>query len=179
MKVKRLRTDNGLEFCNRDFDNFCKAEGILRHKTVVNTPQQNGVAERMNRTLLERARCMLSNAGLDKEFWAEAVSSACYLVNRSPTTSIECKTPEEVWSGKLDDYSRLKVFGCPAYAHVNEGKLEPRAKKCVFMGYPENVKGRGKRRCYEDIDVVWPLAFQKSKQSGLKVGNGLWTPAKC
>ena len=68
-KVKRLRTDNGLEFCNREFDNFCKAEGIVRHKTVVNTPQQNGIAERMNRTLLERSRSMLSNAGLGKEFW--------------------------------------------------------------------------------------------------------------
>ena len=63
-KVKRLRTDNGLEFCNRDFDEFCKTEGIVRHKTVVHTPQQNGVAERANRMLLEKARCMLSNAGL-------------------------------------------------------------------------------------------------------------------
>ena len=62
-------------------------------------------------------------------------------MNRSPTTSIELKTPEEVWSGKPADYSNLRVFGCPAYAHVNEGKLEPRSKKCVFVGYPENVKG--------------------------------------
>jgi hypothetical protein len=84
---------------------------------------------------------MLSNAGLDKEFWTEAVSTACYLVNRSPTTSIECNTPEEVWSGKPTDYSNFKVFGCPVYAHVNERKLEPRAKKCVFVGYPMNVKG--------------------------------------
>jgi transposase InsO family protein len=88
--VKSLRTNNGLEFCNREFDDFCKAEGIVRHKTVMHTPQQNGIAERQNRTLLERARCMLSNAGLDKDFWAEAVSTACYLMNRSPTTSIEC-----------------------------------------------------------------------------------------
>ena len=63
---------------------------------MVNTPQQNGVAERMNRTLLEKARCMLSNVGLGKKFWAKAISMGCYLVNRSPNTSIECKTPEEV-----------------------------------------------------------------------------------
>ena len=108
---------------------------------MVNTPQQNGVAKRINRTLLERVYCMLSNAGLGKEFWAEAISTGCYLVNRSPNTSIECKTPEEVWSGKPADYSNLRVFGCPAYVHVNEGKLEERAKKGVFVGYPMNVKG--------------------------------------
>ena len=63
-QIRRLRTDNGLEFCGGDFNRFCEAEGISRHSTVVKTPQQNGVAERMNRTLLERARCMLSNAEL-------------------------------------------------------------------------------------------------------------------
>ena len=67
-KIKRLRTDNGLEFCSGEFNEFCKNEGIARHCTVRHTPQQNGVAERMNRTLLERARCMLSHAGLSKDF---------------------------------------------------------------------------------------------------------------
>lgn len=93
-----MRTDNGLEFCNDEFNKFCKAEGIVRHRTVVGTPQQNGVAERMNRTLLEKARCMLSHAGLGKEFWAEAINTACHLVNRSPNTAFKCKTPEEVVS---------------------------------------------------------------------------------
>ena len=114
-KVKRLRTDNGLEFCNNEFNEFCANEGIARHRTVRHTPQQNGVAERMNRTLLERARCMLSNAGLPKQFWAEAVNTACYLVNRSSSTAIDCKTPEEMWSGSTANYSILRVFGCPAY----------------------------------------------------------------
>jgi len=90
-KIKRLRTSNGLEFCDGDFNKFCKDEGIVRHLTVRGTPQQNGVAERMNRTLLEKVRCMLSNSGLSNDFWAEA---ACYLVNRSPNASIDCKTPE-------------------------------------------------------------------------------------
>ncbi|KAJ4730101.1 Retrovirus-related Pol polyprotein from transposon TNT 1-94 [Melia azedarach] len=71
-KIKRLRTDNGLEFCWSEFDEFCKNEGIARHHTVRDTPQQNGVAERMNQTLLERARCMLFNAELTRRFWAEA-----------------------------------------------------------------------------------------------------------
>lgn len=140
-QIKRLRTDNGLEFCNSAFENFCKKEGIVRHHTVVATPQQNGVAERMNRTLIEKARCMISNSGLSRDFWAEAVSTACFLVNRSPSTSIELKTPEEVWSGNSPDYSNIKIFGCPAYVHVNEGKLEPRSKKCIFLGYTSGVKG--------------------------------------
>ncbi|KAJ4724427.1 Retrovirus-related Pol polyprotein from transposon TNT 1-94 [Melia azedarach] len=140
-KIKRLRTDNGLEFCWSEFDEFCKNEGIARHHTVRDTPQQNGVAERMNQTLLERARCMLSNAELTRRFWAEAVSTACYLINRGPHTGINLKTPFEVWSGKPADYSNLRAFGCTVYYHVNEGKLEPRAKKGVFVGYGDGVKG--------------------------------------
>ncbi|KAJ4720887.1 Retrovirus-related Pol polyprotein from transposon TNT 1-94 [Melia azedarach] len=140
-KIKRLRTDNGLEFCWSEFDEFCKNEGIARHHTVRDTPQQNGVTERMNQTLLERARCMLSNAELTRRFWAEAVSTACYLINRGPHTGINLKTPFEVWSGKSADYSNLRAFGCTVYYHVNEGKLEPRAKKGVFVGYGDGVKG--------------------------------------
>ncbi|KAE8702282.1 hypothetical protein F3Y22_tig00110483pilonHSYRG00048 [Hibiscus syriacus] len=94
------QTDNGLEFCSGEFNEFCKNEGIVRHHTVYKTPQQNGVAERMNRTLLERARCMRSNAGLNEDFWAETVNTAYYL-----------------------------------------GKLKPRAKKCIFLGYDQGVKG--------------------------------------
>ena len=92
-QIKRLRTDNGLEFCSKEFNNLCKAEGTVRHLTVPGTPQQNGVAERMNRTIMEKVRCMISNAKLDKSFWAEAASTACYLINRSPNTAIEKKTP--------------------------------------------------------------------------------------
>ena len=84
---------------------------------------------------------MLSNAGLSKCFWAEAVNTACYLVNRSPSTTIDFKTPEEVWSGTPANYSHLRVFGCPAYFHVNDGKLELREKKVIFLGYATGVKG--------------------------------------
>jgi transposase InsO family protein len=114
-KIKCLRTDNGGEFCSAEFNNFCRDHGIKRHLTVPGTPQQNGVAERMNRTLMERARSMMSSAKMAKRFWAEAVNTACYVVNRSPNTSLELKTPEEVWNGKPADYSNLRVFGCIAY----------------------------------------------------------------
>jgi len=140
-KIKRLRTNNGLEFCSNEFNDFCKKEGISRHLTIPGTPQQNGVAERMNITILERVRCMFSHSGLSKSFWVEVASTACYLINRSPNKSIDCNIPEEVWSGNPVDYSNLKIFGCLAYSHVNEGKLEPRAKKCIFLGYGSGVKG--------------------------------------
>ena len=79
--IKCLRTDNGGEFTSLEFEKYCKYEEIVRHKTNVYTPQQNGVAEHMNMTLLERARNMLSNANLGQELWAEAVSTTSYLIN--------------------------------------------------------------------------------------------------
>jgi hypothetical protein len=111
---------------------FCRKEGIVRHHIIPHTPQQNDVAERMNKTIISKARCMLSNASMRRQFWAEAASTTCYLINRSPSIAIEKKTPMEVWSGSPSDYSQLKVFGYTAYAHVNNGKLEPRTAKCFF-----------------------------------------------
>ncbi|KAJ9542762.1 hypothetical protein OSB04_029268 [Centaurea solstitialis] len=140
-EVKYLRTDNGLEFCSEEFNAYCRKNGITRHRTVAHTPQQNGVAERMNRTILEKVRCMFSNSKMPKTFWAEAASTACYLINRSPSVALEKKTPMEVWSGSPADYTDLKIFGCPAYARVDNGKLEPRAIKCNFLGYKDGVKG--------------------------------------
>ncbi|KAG8503271.1 hypothetical protein CXB51_001260 [Gossypium anomalum] len=78
-QIKYLRTDNSLEFCSDEFNRFCKSEGIRRHLTVRHTPQQNDIAERMNRTIMEKAQCMLSNANLPKSFWAEAASTTCFL----------------------------------------------------------------------------------------------------
>ena len=141
LKVKALRTDNGLEFCNKDFRDFCEKHGIMRHKTVIHTLQQNGLAERMNRTLMDKVRCMLLYSKLPKSLWAEALNATCYLVNRSPSTAIECKTLIELWPGRVADYSKLRIFGCVAYAHVKQGKLEPRALRCRFLGYPDGVKG--------------------------------------
>jgi transposase InsO family protein len=91
-----LRTDNGMEFCSNEFDEFCSNDGMVRHHTIPYTPQQNGVAERMNRTIILRAHCMLSNAKMHRYFWAEAASTACYLINRSPSIPLDKKTPIEV-----------------------------------------------------------------------------------
>ena len=141
LKVKKLRTDNGLEFCNQEFDSYCADHGIARHRTVRLTPQQNGLAERMNRTLMDRVRSMMIQSQLPKGLWAETLLTASYLVNLSPSAALDFKTPFEKWHGKPADYGSLKVFGCPAYAHVSQGKLAPRALKGKFIGYPEGVKG--------------------------------------
>ena len=100
---------------------LCQAEGIVRHLIVRDTPQRNGVAERVNRTLLEKVRCMLSNAGLCKEFWAEAVTYAFHLINRLLSTAIDDRIPLEVWSGQpVSDYDSLHDFGSTAYYHVKD-----------------------------------------------------------
>ena len=96
---------------------------------------------------------MLSNANLSKSFWAEAASTACFLINRSPSVAIEKKTPQVIWFGNPANYSDLKIFGCPAYAHVDNGKLELRFIKCVFLGYKASVKGY-KLWCPENRKVV-------------------------
>ncbi|KAH9648039.1 Integrase catalytic domain-containing protein [Citrus sinensis] len=141
LKVKTLRTDNGLEYCNKLFEEFCEKNSIQRHKTVTYTPQQNGLAERINRTLVEKVRCMLIYSKLPKTLWAKALNTTCYLVNRNPSTAIDCKTPMELWSERMAEYAKLRIFCCTTYAHVKQGKLEPRALKCRFLGYPEGVKG--------------------------------------
>jgi hypothetical protein len=140
-KVKLLRTDNGGEFCSHVFNDYCRQEGIVRYHTIPHTPQQNGVAKRMNRTIISKVRCMLYNARMNKRFWDEAANTACYLINRSPSIPLNKKTPIEVWSGTSADYSQLKVFGCTAYAHIDNRKLEPRAVKYLFLGYSSGVKG--------------------------------------
>eukprot|EP00253_Pinus_taeda_P008052 PITA_08052 len=109
-KIKALRTDNGGEFYNKEFEEFYKKCGIARQKTTPYTPQQNGVAERMNKTLMEKTRSMLSGARLRQEFWAEAVDTTCYLVNRSPSSALEDKTPQEVWTGKKPSLSHLRGY---------------------------------------------------------------------
>src|SRR5581483_3278726 len=121
-EVKNLRTDNGLEFCSEEVNANCRKNGITRHHIVVHTPQHNGVTARMNRTIHEKVHCMLSNSKMPKLLWAEAASTACYIINQSPSVVLDKKTPVEVWNGSPADYTNLKIFGCPAYARVDNGK---------------------------------------------------------
>lgn len=91
----------------------------------------------MNQTLMRHVKYMR----LSKQFWREAVNLACHMVNRSPSTIIDLKTPKEVWSTKASDYSSLCRFVCPSYAHVNDGKMKPMDMKCIFLAYVTILKG--------------------------------------
>ena len=95
----------------------------------------------MNRTLLDRVRCILYSSGISKHFWGETVMTACFLVNRTPSSAMDFKTLEELWFRKPSNYEHIRIFRCTAYVHQSEGKLEPRSIKCIFLGYPEGVKG--------------------------------------
>lgn len=143
-KIKNLRTDNGKEYCNYNFERFLSNHGIIHQTSIPYTPQHNGLAERMNRTLVERARCMLFYANLEKKFWAEALATAAYVVNRSPTKSLEGKTPYELWKGKKPNLSHIKIFGSVAMVHVpkeKRQKLDKKSVKMILVGYCESSKG--------------------------------------
>ena len=87
---------------------------------------------------------MLNGVGLGQELWVEAVEIVCYLVNISPSSALEDKTPQEVWTGKKPSLSHLRVFGCDAYVHVpkeKRTKLDNKSKKCIFIGYKDGLKG--------------------------------------
>ena len=130
-------------------------KGIHHELTVPHTPEQNGVAERMNRTLMESARSMMSHAGLPDSYWAEAVATAAYITNRTSTTALEKMTPYEQWYGRNPDLSNLRVFGCVAYAHIPENqrqKLDKKADKLRFVGY--SIKSKGYRLLDEKTSKV-------------------------
>lgn len=156
--IKILRSDNGGEYLSNCFSQFLEQVGIQHQRTVPYTPQQNGLAERMNRTIVEKVRCMLIDSGLGKEFWAEAVATAVYLVNRSPTKFLSHKTPEEIWSKKDLNLEHLKIFGCKAIMHVpkqHRKKLDAKSRECVFVGYSLDTKGY---RLYDPISGTTHIA---------------------
>lgn len=141
-KIARVRSDNGGEYRNEQFEKFCEQKGIQMECTVPYSPEQNGVSERMNRTLVEKARAMLIGSGVAKTFWCEAVETAAYLVNRSPASALkEGKTPFELWEGRKPNISGMRVWGSPAYCHVpkeTRKKLDSKAWKGIFLGYHSN-----------------------------------------
>ena len=133
-RVKVIRSDNGGEFASGKFAAFCRDRGIVQKFTPPYTPQLNGVAERMNRTLVESTRCMLEHADLSIEYWGKAVMTAAFLRNRCPTRATgNDKSPYECWTQKKPLLKNLKVFGCHAYVHVpreRRSKLDARSACC-------------------------------------------------
>ena len=136
--VKALRSDRGGEYLSGEFQQYLKRRGIYHQLTTAESPEQNGVAERMNRTLVEKARAMMNATNIPHTFWSEAIANAAYVRNRSPTSALQNMTPFEAWWGHKPSVKHLRTFGCIAYAHIAKGKrrkMDSKTDKCVFLGY--------------------------------------------
>ncbi|KAK2985060.1 hypothetical protein RJ640_022938 [Escallonia rubra] len=143
-QIKAMRSDRGGEFISKEFKAVCVENYIRRQLTIPYSPQQNGVVERNNRSIVNMTRSMLKSKNLPKEFWAEAVDCAVYLSNRSPTRSVWNQTPQEAWSGYKPSVSHLKVFGSIAYVHVPDQqrkKLDDKSEKFISISYSQQSKG--------------------------------------
>ncbi|CAG9133521.1 unnamed protein product [Plutella xylostella] len=143
-RIKVLRSDNGREYVNTDMLTYLKDNGIVHQTTVPYNPQQNGVSERANRTIIEKARSMLKDSNLPLAYWGEAVNTAIYLKNRVPTQALQNRIPEELWTKKKVNLSHLRVFGCEAHVLVPKEKrlkLDSKTQNCIFVGYATESKG--------------------------------------
>ncbi|GLU08619.1 hypothetical protein SLE2022_255210 [Rubroshorea leprosula] len=143
-RIKAFQCDNGREFDNLDFANYFQSNGIHLRSSCPSTPQQNGKAERMNRTILNMVRSLLFQAKLPSEFWVEALYVAAHLINILPCSRLQFSTPHEVLFGEVPSYDHLRTFGCACYPNLSATtahKLAPQSSLCIFLGYPSHHKG--------------------------------------
>ncbi|KAG7528438.1 Integrase catalytic core [Arabidopsis suecica] len=150
-KIKILRTDNGGEYTSTKLKTHLEKCGILHQTSCPYNPQQNGVAERKNRHLMEVARAMLFEKHMPKRFWGDAVLTSCYLINRIPTRILNDQSPFQVLNNQSPNIDHLKVFGSVCFVFVPgdlRNKLEPKSTKCVFIGYSTTQKGY---KCYDPV----------------------------
>ncbi|CAM8888862.1 unnamed protein product [Rhodiola kirilowii] len=143
-KIKVFRSDNGSEFFNEILRKFLITKGCIHQSSCTYTPQQNGIVERKHRHLLDVARAIRIQANLPKIFWGDCVLSATYLINRSPSSVLDFKTPFEALFHTTPSVDHLRVIGCLCYVgtlHHQRDKMDPRATPCVFLGYPYGQKG--------------------------------------
>lgn len=150
--VKIVRSDRGGEYYGKhgdsgqqmgSFAKFLENCGIVPQYTMPYSPEQNGVAERRNRTLMDMVRSMMNNFNLPSYLWGEALKTAMYILNRVPSKSVP-KTPFEHWIGRKPSLNHFRVWGCPAEVRLfnpSEKKIDPRTVRCYFIGYPEHSKG--------------------------------------
>ncbi|XP_075479000.1 uncharacterized protein LOC142519868 [Primulina tabacum] len=163
LRVGKIRTDHGKEFENSHFTSFCEKKGITHEFSVPKTPQQNGIAERKNRTLQEMARVMLSSKNISKRFWAEALNTACHISNRVYLRSGSTMTSYEIIMGKRPNLKYFHVFGCICYVLNDRDhlvKFDSKSDKCLFLGYSSNsrayrIYNLRTRTAMESINVVF------------------------
>ncbi|GJS53349.1 retrovirus-related pol polyprotein from transposon TNT 1-94 [Tanacetum coccineum] len=169
VKVKQIRTDNGTEFRNHELESFCDEKGISQNFSSPYTPEQNGVAERKNRTLIEAARTMLNGSVLSKHFWTDAVRIACYTQNRSIIVKRHDKTSYEIFRERIPDISYFHVFGCPVFIHNHKdhlGKFDAKADDGYFLGYSSISKAfRVYNTRRQQIEETYHVTFDESMEA--------------
>jgi hypothetical protein len=149
VRITRFRFDNAKDYFNRTLSPFFQKEGIIHESSCVNTPQQNGIAERKNGHLLDVTRALLFHKSVPKQYWGEAVLTAAHLINRLPSPILDFKSPTEILTTffphfKISNNLIPRIFGSVAFVHIhspNRGKLDPRAIRCIFIGYSSTQKG--------------------------------------
>jgi len=168
-KIKALRSDNGGEYTSNQFTKFMRESGISHERTAPYSPEQNGVSERANRTLVGRAKAMILDGNMSDNLWAEAMHTAVYLNNRSPTTA-KPKTPYELWTGTQPDLSSLIPFGTPAFYHIpkiRRTKWQSSGEQCKVVGYEGTnqyrVLSRERITVTRDIRVIKIKRVQEPK----------------
>ena len=142
-KIKSFRIDRGGEFISTAFKDYYEKEGMKRFLTAPFSPQQNGVVERRNRTVVEMARCMLKSKEMPAKFWEEAVKTAVYILNRSPTKGVADGAPYQAWFDKIPKVHHFKIFGCLVHAkntYSHLPKLVDRSVKTIMSGYEDGTK---------------------------------------
>ncbi|GKE46925.1 retrotransposon protein, putative, ty1-copia subclass, partial [Tanacetum coccineum] len=142
--IKSLRSDRGGKYMSQEFLDHLNEHGIIAHCPPPYTPQNNGVFERRNRTLLDMVRSMMSQTTLPESFWDYALETAACILNMVPTKMVD-KTPYEIWHGQAPKLSYLKVWGCKALVKsdtlTKPDKLDPRSFRCIFVGYLKETMG--------------------------------------
>jgi hypothetical protein len=180
-RIKVLRSDNGGEYTSKDFNNFCIEAGIKREFTVPYNPQQNGVTERKNKTIIEATKAMIHDHSLPMTLSAEACMTAVYVQNRSPHQIFKNITPEEAFTLVKLEIRHFKIFGCPVYFHVlkeKRSKLDPSGRKGAFVGYNESSKayriyipGQTQIEICKDVTFEEEITFQSSRESQMEIDS--------
>jgi transposase InsO family protein len=178
-KIKVLRLDNGGEYTSKYFSNFCIEAWIKREFTVTYNPQQNGVAERKNRTIIEATKAMIHDQSLPMTLWAESCMIVVYVQNMSPYKILKNITLEEAFTGVKPEIGHFRIFGCSIYFHVpkeKRSKLDPSRRKGTFVGYNESSKAyqiyipdQRQIEISRDVTFEEEIAFQKSRESRMEI----------
>ncbi|KAL8159966.1 hypothetical protein V2J09_001503 [Rumex salicifolius] len=159
-KLKSIQCDHGREFDNNELRSFFSSNGVVFRFSCPHTSQQNGKAEQMIRTITNTVRTLLFHGHLPPHFWVEALHTAVYLLNITPTTTLALRTPHQALFHQIPNYTHLRVFGClcfPNLTATTAHKLEPRTRPCVFLGYALQHRGTTLAPTSDDSENPLPL----------------------